>query len=139
MATTRTEDDYKRPKLFMPFDFVRYKVKQLEKESHYLKGVIPSSDDIKAIDDTIETIKESKVLTKEQLNKIKEIAAKKGGFLSIENRKFLYKKILNVNEDKYNKYYDTIWINKRNNTLYSKKEYLYQSIFVFITQHSLHR
>ena len=97
------------------------------------------NDDIKAIDDTIETIKKSKVLTKEQLNKIKEIAAKKGGFLSIENRKFLYKKILNVNEDKYNKYYDTIWINKQNNQLYSKKEYLYQSIFVFITQHSLHR
>ena len=83
----------------------------------------------------------NQVMDTAQLKKVyKEIiAAKKGGFLSIENRKFLYKKILNVNEDKYNKYYDTIWINKQNNQLYSKKEYLYQSIFVFITQHSLHR
>lgn len=130
---TRTEDDFKVPKLQMPIDFIRYKVKQLEKDSQYLKGIIKSSDDIKAIDETIEMIINSKerVLTKAQLSKVKEIAANKGGFLSIENRKFLYKKILNVNENKYNKYYDTIWINKRNNTLYSKKEYLYQSIILY--------
>lgn len=130
---TRTEDDFKGPKLQMPIDFIRYKVKQLEKDSQYLKGIIKSSDDIKAIDETIEMIINSKerVLTKAQLSKVKEIAANKGGFLSIENRKFLYKKIFNVNEDKYNKYYDTIWINKRNNTLYSKKEYLYQSIILY--------
>ena len=41
------------------------------------------------------------------LNKIKEIAAKKGGFLSIENRKFLYKKMIKEKE----KYYNSI-INK---------------------------
>ena len=130
---TRTEDDFKGPKLQMPIDFIRYKVKQHEKDSQYLKGIIKSSDDIKAIDETIEMIINSKekVLTKAQLSKVKEIAANKGGFLSMENRRFLYKKILNVNENEYNKYYDTIWINKSNNQLYTKEEYLYQCILLY--------
>lgn len=126
----KTEDDYPKPQLMMPKDFIRYKVKQLEKNSPYYKDLTKES---KTIDEVIENIKQSKekVLTLEQFNKIKELAVNKGGFLSMENRRFLYKKILNVNENKYNKYYDTIWINKSNNQLYTKEEYLYQCILLY--------
>lgn len=103
----KTEDDYKKPKLMVPKDFIRYKVKQLEKNSPYYKAITTTS---KTIDEVIDNIKQSKekVLTLAQFNTIKELAVNKGGFLSMENRRFLYKKILNVNEKKYNKYYDTI-------------------------------
>ena len=126
----KTEDDYPKPQLMMPKDFIRYKVKQLEKNSPYYKNFPKES---KTIDEVIENIKQSKekVLTLEQFNKIKELAVNKGGFLSMENRRFLYKKILNVNENEYNKYYDTIWINKSNNQLYTKEEYLYQCILLY--------
>lgn len=126
----KTEDDYPKPQLMMPKDFIRYKVKQLEKNSPYYKDLTKES---KTIDEVIENIKQSKekVLTLEQFNKIKELAVNKGGFLSMENRRFLYKKILNVNENEYNKYYDTIWINKSNNQLYTKEEYLYQCILLY--------
>lgn len=139
--STKTEDDYKKPKLMMPKDFIRYKVKQIEKESPYLKGIEKHSDDTQSIEDIISSIKESKekVLTLAQLNQIKEIAVKKGGFLSMENRRFLYKKILNINEDKYNKLYDTIWINKHNNQLYTKEEYLYQCMLSYIIIYSIYK
>ena len=83
----------------VPKDFIRYKVKQLEKNSPYYKTITTTS---KTIDEVIENIKQSKekVLTLEQFNTIKELAVNKGGFLSMENRRFLYKKILNVNEKK---------------------------------------
>ena len=134
----KTEDDYKKPKLMVPKDFIRYKVKQLEKNSPYYKTITTTS---KTIDEVIENIKQSKekVLTLEQFNTIKELAVNKGGFLSMENRRFLYKKILNVNEKKYNKYYDTIWINKQNNKLYTKEEYLYQCIQLYNSIYSIYK
>ena len=134
----KTEDDYKKPKLMVPKDFIRYKVKQLEKNSPYYKTITTTS---KTIDEVIENIKQSKakVLTLEQFNTIKELAVNKGGFLSMENRRFLYKKILNVNEKKYNKYYDTIWINKQNNKLYTKEEYLYQCIQLYNNIYSIYK
>ena len=134
----KTEDDYKKPKLMVPKDFIRYKVKQLEKNSPYYKRITTTS---KTIDEVIENIKQSKekVLTLEQFNTIKELAVNKGGFLSMENRRFLYKKILNVNETKYNKYYDTIWINKQNNKLYTKEEYLYQCIQLYNSIYSIYK
>ena len=134
----KTEDDYKKPKLMVPKDFIRYKVKQLEKNSPYYKTITTTS---KTIDEVIENIKQSKekVLTLDQFNTIKELAVNKGGFLSMENRRFLYKKILNVNEKKYNKYYDTIWINKQNNKLYTKEEYLYQCIQLYNNIYSIYK
>ena len=134
----KTEDDYKKPKLMVPKDFIRYKVKQLEKNSPYYKAITTTS---KTIDEVIENIKQSKekVLTLDQFNTIKELAVNKGGFLSMENRRFLYKKILNVNEKKYNKYYDTIWINKQNNKLYTKEEYLYQCIQLYNSIFSIYK
>lgn len=134
----KTEDDYKKPKLMVPKDFIRYKVKQLEKNSPYYKTITTTS---KTIDEVIENIKQSKekVLTLDQFNTIKELAVNKGGFLSMENRRFLYKKILNVNEKKYNKYYDTIWINKQNNKLYTKEEYLYQCIQLYNSIYSIYK
>lgn len=134
----KTEDDYKKPKLMVPKDFIRYKVKQLEKNSPYYKAITTTS---KTIDEVIENIKQSKekVLTLDQFNTIKELAVNKGGFLSMENRRFLYKKILNVNEKKYNKYYDTIWINKQNNKLYTKEEYLYQCIQLYNSIYSIYK
>ena len=134
----KTEDDYKRPKLMVPKDFIRYKVKQLEKNSPYYKAITTTS---KTIDEVIENIKQSKekVLTLDQFNTLKELAVNKGGFLSMENRRFLYKKILNVNEKKYNKYYDTIWINKQNNKLYTKEEYLYQCIQLYNSIYSIYK
>ena len=134
----KKEDDYKKPKLMVPKDFIRYKVKQLEKNSPYYKTITTTS---KTIDEVIENIKQSKekVLTLEQFNTIKELAVNKGGFLSMENRRFLYKKILNVNEKKYNKYYDTIWINKQNNKLYTKEEYLYQCIQLYNSIYSIYK
>ena len=134
----KTEDDYKKPKLMVPKDFIRYKVKQLEKNSPYYKTITTTS---KTIDEVIENIKQSKekVLTLEQFNTIKELAVNKGGFLSMENRRFLYKKILNVNKKKYNKYYDTIWINKQNNKLYTKEEYLYQCIQLYNNIYSIYK
>ena len=134
----KTEDDYKKPKLMVPKDFIRYKVKQLEKNSPYYKTITTTS---KTIDEVIENIKQSKekVLTLEQFNTIKELAVNKGGFLSMENRRFLYKKILNVNEKKYNKYYDTIWINKQNNKLYTKEEYLSQCIQLYTNIYSIYK
>ena len=134
----KTEDDYKKPKLMVPKDFIRYKVKQLEKNSPYYKGITTTS---KTIDEVIDNIKQSKenVLTLDQFNTIKELAVNKGGFLSMENRRFLYKKILNVNEKKYNKYYDTIWINKQNNKLYTKEEYLYQCIQLYNSIYSIYK
>ena len=134
----KTEDDYKKPKLMVPKDFIRYKVKQLEKNSPYYKAITTTS---KTIDEVIENIRQSKekVLTLDQFNTIKELAVNKGGFLSMENRRFLYKKILNVNEKKYNKYYDTIWINKQNNKLYTKEEYLYQCIQLYNSIFSIYK
>ena len=134
----KTEDDYKKPKLMVPKDFIRYKVKQLEKNSPYYKAITTTS---KTIDEVIENIRQSKekVLTLDQFNTIKELAVNKGGFLSMENRRFLYKKILNVNENKYNKYYDTIWINKQNNKLYTKEEYLYQCIQLYNSIYSIYK
>lgn len=134
----KTEDDYKKPKLMVPKDFIRYKVKQLEKNSPYYKAITTTS---KTIDEVIDNIKQSKekVLTLAQFNTIKELAVNKGGFLSMENRRFLYKKILNVNEKKYNKYYDTIWINKQNNKLYTKEEYLYQCIQLYNSIYSIYK
>lgn len=134
----KTEDDYKKPKLMVPKDFIRYKVKQLEKNSPYYKAITTTS---KTIDEVIDNIKQSKekVLTLDQFNTIKELAVNKGGFLSMENRRFLYKKILNVNEKKYNKYYDTIWINKQNNKLYTKEEYLYQCIQLYNSIYSIYK
>ena len=134
----KTEDDYKKPKLMVPKDFIRYKVKHLEKNSPYYKGITTTS---KTIDEVIDNIKQSKekVLTLDQFNTIKELAVNKGGFLSMENRRFLYKKILNVNEKKYNKYYDTIWINKQNNKLYTKEEYLYQCIQLYNSIYSIYK
>ena len=34
----KTEDDYPKPQLMIPKDFIRYKVKQLEKNSSYYKN-----------------------------------------------------------------------------------------------------
>ena len=67
-------------------------------------------------------------LSQNDFNKIRKLAISKGGFMTMENRRELYKKILCYNQDilTTKKYYNTIWINKNKLTLYNRNEFLFQ-------------
>lgn len=130
MSIKKDEEYYPKPRFFMPTDYIQFKISELESQGDYYKIIKKDStffDKQKEIENTIINLSKTNqnYLTDEQYNNIKELAASKGGFLTSELRYHLYKRILCVNQSKYQKYYETIWVNKANAGLYAKNEYLY--------------
>lgn len=130
MSIKKDEEYYKKPNFFIPSDYIQFKISELESQGDYYKKIQKDStffDKQKEIENLIINISKTNqnYLTDEQYNKIKELAVSKGGFLTSELRHHLYKRILCVNQSKYQKYYETIWVNKANADLYVKNEYLY--------------
>ena len=67
-------------------------------------------------------------LSQNDYQTIREFAISKGGFMTMEFRRELYKKILCYNENNIStkKYFNTIWINKNKLSLYNRNEFLFQ-------------
>ena len=67
-------------------------------------------------------------LSQNDFKKLREFAISKGGFMTMEFRRELYKKILCYNENNISskKYFNTIWINKKKLSLYNRNEFLFQ-------------
>ncbi len=108
----------------------------LEKENEYIKSFkarYKISEELysskqKEIDDLLSKIllyqKNEKIYLKnEDFKKLKELSTTLGGFLTMSNRQKIYKLLLCYEPfNKDLKYYNTIWINKENSTLYYKRE-----------------
>ena len=108
----------------------------LEQENEYIKSFkarYKISEELysskqKEIDDLLSKIllyqKNEKIYLKnEDFKKLKELSTTLGGFLTMSNRQKIYKLLLCYEPfNKDLKYYNTIWINKENSTLYYKRE-----------------
>ena len=138
---------------------VEFAQKYLEKiENDYIlntkyDGKITSEEidsKTKKLEDIIQKIKQEmspdKYLSEENYKELINLAVSKGGFLNMKFRRKIYKILLFFNEDKIplkNKeqnskinytpslqYYKNIWIDKENNNLYWKKEYINQKMLL---------
>lgn len=132
MSIKKDEEYYQKPRFFIPSDYIKFKISEVESQGDYYKKILKEKDSFfvnkqKEIENLIINLSKTNqnYLTDEQYNNIKELAASKGGFLTSELRYHLYKRILCVNQSKYQKYYETIWVNKGNAGLYVKNEHLY--------------
>ena len=108
----------------------------LEIEQEYIKGfkkrykITEEAYSIKQkeIDELLSKISsyqqnEKIYLKDEDFKKLKELSTTLGGFLTMSNRQKIYKLLLCYEPfNKDLKYYNTIWINKENSTLYYKRE-----------------
>ena len=102
----------------------KYNIKEINEKLLLIKNFF---DDFQKERDKEKNIKNYN-LSQNDFNKIRKLAISKGGFMTMENRRELYKKILCYNQDilTTKKYYNTIWINKNKLTLYNRNEFLFQ-------------